>query len=130
MQFIIDLDKKLSRRYKKLIKSYDIKKIGDKLNEVYCQYLPKIPFINSLVSMITSARHKVPVAKPGFCASKSKIMYLDELEFWAKIFGVEFHKILVLQLLYEINSGCSTFVYDNVMYRIMDWPMEFLKEMT
>ena len=42
--------------------------------------------------------------------------------------------MVLLQLLYEIYSGCTTFVANldslQTMIRIMDWPCKFLKEIT
>jgi hypothetical protein len=62
------------------------------------------------------------------------IMYRDEIEYWAKIIGLPFYQVVILQLLYEINSGCTTFVTElnslQTMIRLMDWPCEFLKEIT
>jgi hypothetical protein len=116
MEFIIDLDQKLEKRYKKLIDFYKnkIKKIGSKLNEIYDTYVSCFDYVLKILVHF----------------NQTKIIYSDELEFWSKQFDMPFHKVLVLQLLYELNSGCTTVVHDHMMYRTMDWPMDFLKEIT
>lgn len=119
MKFTIDLDKNVEERYSDIVSHYNIKNISKKINDIYDEYITSlgIPFLNFTVKMMIQL-------------NKSNIMYRDELQFWSNKFNMPFHKILILQLLYEINSGCTTFVYDRIMYRTMDWPIDFLKEIT
>ncbi len=119
MLFDIDLDKTVEDRYSEVIKHYTprIESISKKIEEIYHEYLPKIPLFNTSLNILINFH-------------KEKILYYDEIEYWSKIFNINFHKILILQLLYEMNSGCTSVVYKGVMYRTMDWPMEFLKELT
>lgn len=47
---------------------------------------------------------------------------------------MDFYKILLMQLIYEINSGCTTVVTrvkdQNVLFRTMDWPLKLLSRLT
>ena len=116
-QFIINLDLDVELRYEQLIKSFDITMIRTQFNSVYNTMVNQLPFVDTIISQLVNV-------------NQSKIMYYDEIMYWSNIFNMPFHKVLLMQLMYEINAGCTTFVKDNVMYRTMDWPMDFLKEMT
>ncbi len=63
-----------------------------------------------------------------------KIMYEKELHFFAEKLDIDFEYILMLQLIYESSSCCTSVVskVDNnyVMFRTMDWPMDFLTDIT
>jgi len=112
--FTINLDLEPKNRYSEIVSSFDINKISYMLNQIYDQYTNSIPFVESLVKL-----------------NINKAIYSDEIQFWADTFNLPFYKVLVMQLLYEINSGCTTFVIPgNIMFRTMDWPLEFLKEIT
>jgi len=64
----------------------------------------------------------------------NKIMHLEELEQISKISTIDFEYILILQFIYEASSCCTsviTKVNDSMtMYRTMDWPFDFLKNLT
>jgi|688.fasta_scaffold486864_1 hypothetical protein len=63
-----------------------------------------------------------------------KIYYLDDLQYFAKLFDLELHQIILINLYYELSACCTTLCTkindDNVMFRTMDWPMDFLKKIT
>jgi len=115
---IINLDLPVEKRYENILKLFDLKKIAKNLNDVYENFLPKhIPMVNNMISLSVKA-------------NKKKIMYKDEIKYWSKTLDLSFHKIMILQLLFELYAGCTTVVHNKTMYRTMDWPLEFLKEMT
>lgn len=77
----------------------------------------------------------VPLMKPVYDAfPKSKIMFLDEIRYISKRIGIPEHKVLLMQLIYETSSACTTTVLEygttEFFFRTMDWPMPFLKKMT
>jgi len=65
---------------------------------------------------------------------KNKILYLEEIDYYCKIFNMSRHKMLVIQLCYEVFSACSTFTTNindkTVMIRTMDWDLPCLKGST
>jgi hypothetical protein len=65
---------------------------------------------------------------------KNQIMFYDELSSISQATGIEFGKLLLMQLIYEASSACTCLVTrvnnEYVMYRTMDWAMPFLKDIT
>ena len=118
---IIDLDKEPIHRYCQLVKQYDIKSISKKMAQVYEDFKLDIPFFDTVISTL-------------IVSYKDKIMYRGEIQYWSNLFELDFYKVMIMQLLYELNSGCTTVVIpvSNVrtMFRTMDWAMDFLKEIT
>lgn len=66
--------------------------------------------------------------------NQGSIMYYEELASISGLTGIAMDKLLIVQLLYEINAGCTTVVAEVegkcTMFRTMDWPMDFLKDIT
>lgn len=120
-KIIINLDLNPNERFRQIEKEFDLNKVKQKYEEVYEGYKPNIPFLESIISMIVNL-------------NKDKIMFYDEIQYWSEKLEVPFFKVVIMQLLYEVNSACTTFVgnFDrkNTMIRTMDWPMDFLKEFT
>lgn len=119
--FDIDLDLAPDDRFKVVERNFNFKKVKEKYEEVYESYKPTIPFFETFIRMIVSLH-------------KDKIMFYDEIVYWSDKLEVPFYKVVIMQLLYEANAACTTFVgkFDgkNTMIRTMDWPMEFLKKFT
>jgi hypothetical protein len=119
--FIINLDEEPNKRYAELVKNFNIKKISKIFYDLYNSLKPNIIGFDALLSNLIKCH-------------TNKIMYYDELVYWSKLFEIDLFKVIVMQLIYEINSGCTTFVVpiDNIptMFRTMDWSMEFLKDIT
>jgi len=117
----INLDEKIDNRYSELIKKFNIKYISKQFLQIYNSLKPNIPFLDNLVSGLVIIH-------------KDKIMYFDEIKYWSEIFEIDFYKVLIMQLIYELNSACTTFVVPidgiNTMFRTMDWSMDFLKSIT
>lgn len=65
---------------------------------------------------------------------KKSIMYYDEICYIAKRIGLPVYKVLLMQLIYETASACTTSVLKfgkhEFFFRTMDWPMSFLKNIT
>jgi len=119
--FVIDLDLLPEQRYAHVINQFNIEKIKVEVNKLYNDFLPKIPFINSVITHIVKS-------------NISKMMYYDEILYWSIILNIPFHKIVLLQFIYELNSACTTFVTTiknkRTMYRTMDWHLDLLKYIT
>jgi len=117
----IDLDKKPAERYCQLISQYNIKTISKRMAQVYEDFKPEISLFDTAISTLVNLH-------------KDKIMYYDEIEFWSRLFGLDFYKVMIMQLLYELNSGCTTFIVPiddtKTMFRTMDWDMDFLRDIT
>lgn len=116
-KFIINLDLEIQHRYVEVIRYFKIDEISKHLNKTYKEFLPNIPGIDSLISI-------------SIKSNKDKIKYAEEIKYWSKVLGLKFHKVMLLQLIYELVAGCTTFVKDNIMYRSMDFPLPYLKDMT
>jgi len=137
--FTINLDLPPETRYSKLCACWDLgcntslnlleslkepnpnTSLRDKYISMYKSFIGIIPLGESLIESIIKS-------------NIDTIMYRDEIEYWSKQIGLPFYQVVILQLLFEINSGCTTFVTElnslQTMIRLMDWPCEFLKEIT
>lgn len=66
--------------------------------------------------------------------SLNKILHSDEIECIARQMGMSFNEVLILQLIYEASSACTSAVLNiggkPLFFRTMDWPMKFLKDIT
>lgn len=117
----INLDEKIENRYLELLNLFNIKYISQEFLQIYNSLKPNVPFLDNIVSGLVNLH-------------KDKIMYFDEIKYWSELFEIDFHKVLIMQLIYELNSGCTTFVVPidgiNTMFRTMDWSMDFLKSVT
>ena len=73
--------------------------------------------------------------KPLYTFSpKSYMLHTDEIAYVAKRIGMTSFEVLLLQLIYETSSACTTSVLKvgtkEFFFRTMDWPMLFLKDIT
>lgn len=103
--------------------------------DIYANYLPKLKktledileqfeitpkFIESLYNMI-------PIPE-------NNILFYNEICYIAKRIGISLHKALLMQLVYETSSACTTTLLkigiDEFFFRTMDWKMLFLKDVT
>lgn len=117
----INLDEKIDIRYREVVKLFSIDLISHNFSKIYDMLKPNIPFLDTIISTLIND-------------NKDKIMYLDEINYWSTLFKIDFHKILIMQLIYELSSGCTTIIVPvdgiNTMFRTMDWSMDFLKLIT
>jgi len=65
---------------------------------------------------------------------KDNIKFSEELEYIAKRMDMKFFHVILLQLVYEAHSACTSAVFtigsETYLYRTMDWEMPFLKDIT
>jgi len=118
--FDINLDLPVEKRFTHILEWFDFRYIQEAIHDLFKEYCPKVPFIDGMLEWFVDI-------------NKEKIQYRDEIEFWSQTFNIPFHKAVVMQLLYEINSACTTFVCNlegkNVMIRTFDWPDELIKHL-
>lgn len=66
--------------------------------------------------------------------SESKVLHYQELAYIAKRMDLSIFEVLLLQLTYEISCACTTAIVKigdkKFFLRTMDWPMNFLKDIT
>jgi len=66
--------------------------------------------------------------------NKKNIKWYDEIYSISQKTNIEFNKILIMQLIYEMSSACTAVVTKvkgkNTFFRTMDWPLEVLKKLT
>lgn len=107
-------------------------------NNIIDQYRDKFPQIRREVDILLTKFGYTPamgfLISAGICVSSNNIMYHSELVTISGIMGISIDKLLLIQLLYEFNAGCTTMVSEIegkcTMIRTMDWPLHFLKDIT
>ena len=137
----IDLDQCLSQPIypSKSITYYDfdLDKPGSErwvpIVEAHADYLPTFKqHIHNLLNSYGSALTAVKILYA--ITPASSIWYHDEICYLAKRVGIEPHEALLMQLIYETSSACTSAVLKikgkDFYVRTMDWPMMFLKDVT
>ena len=120
--YIINLDLEEKLRWKDIIDSNKekIEKIKPKLVEL----------INNLVGNFEHIL--IPLVNTFYLSNL--IMYKEELNYLADVTGLTFTQILTLQLCYEACACCTSVITnvneEKIFFRTMDWPYDFLKELT
>ena len=121
-EYIIDLDMPEETRWIGLLNQY-----ADTLNKIK-------PILKKLIDMQLSNYKYLLYPLIKLYKISGFIKYKKELESIANFLSIDFEHVLLLQLYYEMNAACTsvvTKVNDSYcMFRTMDWPMEFLKELT
>lgn len=60
--------------------------------------------------------------------------YSKEIRFFSEFSGIDFEKVVIMQLYYEMTAACTSLVTkvngEPVFFRTMDWDFELLKELT
>lgn len=101
------------------------------LNDYVDQFTRISKEIDTLLNNIGYNSVYAMVINAGIYSCKNSMMYYDELVSISDISGISLDKLLIMQLIYELSSACTTVITnDKVMYRTMDWPMLFLKDLT
>lgn len=59
-----------------------------------------------------------------------QISHSGELKEIASYLKIDFYVVVMLQLFFEIHAGCTAIVNNKILFRVMDWPLEFLKKLT
>lgn len=89
--YILNFSLEPEQRYKELVLSINTKEISDELNEIYKAFLPKnLPGIDTAIKTMMKLQ-------------KNKVAYLNELVYWQKTLKLKFHKLMILQVLIELN---------------------------
>lgn len=112
--------------------------VKERLDPIYNIYENEIkiiiPQLKQIINLHFSGYEKILFRIIKAYKFFNKIMYKDELEYIANKFNIDFEYVVLLQLIYETSSCCTSIVtkVDNVytMFRTMDWPMDFLKTFT
>lgn len=99
-------------------------------------FKPNLPEIKKTLQTLYSSvigYYDIPLKLLSYI-SMHNAFYLDDLKYFANIFGLDIHQVLIINLYYELSAACTTYCthIDNkpVMFRTMDWPMDFLKQIT
>lgn len=81
-----------------------------------------------------SVRYIDPLIKFVVYMQSNKMMFIDDLQYFSTLFGVELHKMIAINLYYELSASCTTICStingQNAMFRTMDWPLDFLRKIT
>lgn len=121
-EYIINLDLPEDKRWIHLL-------------EIYSESLLKIkPILKKIIDMQLSNYKYFLYPLIKLYKVSGFIKYKKELESIANFLQIDFEYVLLLQLYYEMNAACTSIVTkindSYSMFRTMDWPMEFLKELT
>lgn len=115
-----DLDKTAIERWAFIMDKYekDLPNLRVNLKSVLAQYGSGTSFLKILYKF----------------TSASYIKYYDEICYIAKRIDMDPYEILLMQLVYETASACTSAVLkfngQEMFFRTMDWPMKFLKDIT
>src|SRR5437660_715982 len=97
-------------------------------------YAPKFPEIrNSLRDILGQFGTLPTLIRPLYSMTPSRsIMYHDEICYIASRINMDPFEILLMQLVYETSSACTSTIIrigeKEVFFRTMDWPLHFLKD--
>lgn len=131
-RFIFNLDLPENERWIPILKAYE-------------KSMPKLKnFIDKTFESMGLNGIAFYGIKSAIWLLRNKMMYSKELISISEFTGINLEKIVVMQLMYEMCAACTTFVTNvnvnvkdsekttsmNVMFRTMDWEMDFLKELT
>lgn len=101
--------------------------------DFYADHLSSIK--NKLKEILKNSGLPLFLMKPVYdTIPKNKILYHDEICYIATRMNMHAYEILLLQLIYETSSACTSTVLkigtENFYFRTMDWNMSFLKDIT
>lgn len=116
--FNLDLDP--SQRWITIFDTFElnIPKLQKQIAKLFKAYEAILPIIKSMFNLI----------------NPSKIMFYAEIKYVAERMGMSICETILLQLIYETSSACTTGIFKvgdcEYFLRTMDWPMPFLKGIT
>lgn len=101
--------------------------------DVYQNYLPKLK--QQLKTILDSFGSATSIVKPIYnLTPENNILHYDEICYLAGRIGLDNFEALLLQLIYETSSACTSAIIKingkDFFLRTMDWPMLFLKDIT
>lgn len=115
-----DLDKPAADRWSKIIID-NAAVIPDAMMSIH-KLLDSYGIAQNIISMLYSM------------TNNKDIYYLDEITYLSEQLGLEVHQLLILQLVYEAASACTTNIIKvgnkNIFFRTMDWDLPVLKNIT
>lgn len=120
-EFDINLDLPLEDSYKNVTSYFEpiFDELRNEINNIYSQMVGFA--LNYAVKYLT-------------WMNLNNILHKNELEYYSNKIGMEFHKVLLMQLFYEINAACTSVKVkignSNALFRTMDWDLPFLKKIT
>lgn len=115
-----NLDLPLDERYKEIFDDHKniIPRIKPKIREILDEY-------GFAINLLKPVYYLTP---------KTNLMYFDEINYLAHFFSMTPLEGIIMQLIYETFSACTTAIIDvndkKLFLRTMDWDMTFLKELT
>jgi hypothetical protein len=114
-----------------------IKDGANKWKEVTAYFKDSIPEIRNIINKLYKESLGCCfdyILKSAIYLQEKNILYIEDLKYFSEIFDIELHKIIAINIYYELSACCTTFctkINDkNVMYRTLDWPLEFLRKIT
>ena len=115
-----DLDGNAEQKWKSIIDAF-----AEKLEELR----------GNLRKILSEFGVATTIIKPIYSlTSNNSLKYYDEICYIAKRIEMDPYEILLMQLVYETSSACTSAVIkigDQELYlRTMDWPMDFLRDIT
>lgn len=121
-RYVFDLDKMPSKRWEHIIN--ENKHLAVELRD----------FINNMIKKLGITGHIYAIVKFIINMNRTKILHAEEIQNISEMLDVDFEKILLLQLMYEMCSACTTIITylqgERIFFRTMDWDMEILKKIT
>jgi len=121
-RFVFDLDKHPSERWIHIINEYKDKlpRMKEEINKLFQEF--------GVTGLVRKALNWL------IYFYSNSIVHREEIASIAKLTNLDFEQVLLMQLMYEINSACSTLIthvdHKPVMFRTMDWDLDFLRELT
>lgn len=115
-----DLDQSAETRWENIFVHYhsEIEALRSTLKSIISPYATAIKYFDSLYQSYP----------------KEKIMHHSEICFVADKIKMKPLEVLILQLVYETSSACTSAIIQTsngeFFFRTMDWPMDFLKNIT
>jgi hypothetical protein len=126
-EFDFNLDTEPSQRWKHILDHFQqnpntLSKLKNNIDIILQQF-----GYNTIYSMITKS-------VSGIYSLFNWIMYKEEMQSIADFIDLPLEKVIIMQLIYEVSAACTTFVTkvdnDYTMFRTLDWPMNFLNDLT
>lgn len=101
--------------------------------DAYADQLPELK--NKLRTILDSFGIASTLVKPIYSFTpEDNIMHYDEIRYISQRIGLSPFEVLLMQLIYETSSACTSTVLkvgpNEFFLRTMDWPMLFLKDIT
>jgi len=116
---------------------FDISESAEKKwGPVFDIYQDRLPYIkDQLTTILAPYQTALKFVRPIYSFTRSsQILYYDEICYIAQRTEMDPFEILLMQLIYEVTSACTTAILNigdkEFFFRTMDWQMPFLKEIT